>query len=57
VVKIEDIIRMKQQTMNMKAKVSPIIATNISSNFEISLMTRKYVKNLSQQTLRTKIIK
>jgi hypothetical protein len=50
-------IARKQIMMNMKLIVSPIIATNVKSSFEIDLMTRKYRKNLNQDIASTAIMK
>lgn len=47
----------KQDTMNIKAKVSPTISIKVNSNLEIERITRKYMKNLTQQVAKTNIMK
>ncbi len=43
--------------MNKKLNVSPIISIKVKSNFDIDLTTKKYEKNLSQETVKTTSIK
>jgi len=48
---------MKQETIKKNDIVSSTISIKVKSNLEIDLTTKKYMKNLIQEKVSTKIIK